>query len=252
MPKGKSNKVVFKPSHREEYQDQPLNIEELIDQDDLVRQVDRIIDQIEISPIIETYQGGGASRYHPAMLLKVLIYGYIRKMYSGRLIEKALKENVKFMWLSGMNMPDFRTLNAFLSGRLVGLMEEVLSQVSKILLEEGYITLKAISIDGTKIEANASKHSHVWSKNTERYKEGVKEKVGSLLKEIVRINKEEDEKYGDKSIEELSVRHDLTSEEIKQAADKISEYLRKGFSKGEKQTENLKKQKKAVSELKKN
>lgn len=252
MPKGISTKVIFKKSYREEYANQPLNFEELIDEQDLVRQIDKLVDEIDISAIESTYKGGGASRYHPAMLLKVLIYAYIRKIYSGRMIEKVMKENIKFMWLSGMNMPDFRTLNSFLSGRLVGLMEEILSQVSKLLLKNSLITLKTLSIDGTKVEANANKYSYVWAKNTERYKTVVEKKVKALINEIVRINKEEDEKYGDYGLEEIKMRGDVTNEEIKQVADNIGETLRKRISQGQKLTEGQKKLKKISNEIKKN
>ena len=88
----------------------PPSLDEMIEENHPVFIVDQVIDKLDISPILEKYKGGGTSSYHPRMLLKVLIYAYINNIYSSRKIEAALKENIHFMWLSGMSYPDHNTI----------------------------------------------------------------------------------------------------------------------------------------------
>jgi len=87
--------------------------------------------------LLNAYEGGGASNYHPKMLLKALIYGYIEKLYSSRRIEKALKENVCFMWLCGMQQPDHNTINRFRKGQLKNTVKDVFAQVLLLLIGQG-------------------------------------------------------------------------------------------------------------------
>ena len=75
---------------------------------------------------------------------------------------KALRENINFMWLSGMNRPDFRTINRFRGKIMKAVIDEVFYAVVEQLLDQGYINLEKYFIDGTKIEANANKYSFVW------------------------------------------------------------------------------------------
>ncbi len=75
---------------------------------------------MELDSVLNSYPGGGAPSYHPKMMLKVLIYAYTQKIYSSRMIAKALLEQIPFRWLSGGNCPDFRTINRYRSTRLNG------------------------------------------------------------------------------------------------------------------------------------
>jgi len=129
-----------------------------------VRTVDRVIDEINIESLIAQYAGGGASSYDPRMLLKVVIYAYLTNIFSSRKIERALKENIPFMWLSGMSRPDHNTINRFRSGRLTGSLKEVFCEVVKMLVGAGLVSVNEIYVDGTKIEANANCYSFVWAK----------------------------------------------------------------------------------------
>ena len=81
----------------------PPSLEEMIDVNHPVRIVNKVIDQIEIDPVIDKYKGGRTSSYHPRMLLKVVVFAYLSNIYSSRRIEAALKENIFFMWISGMS-----------------------------------------------------------------------------------------------------------------------------------------------------
>jgi transposase len=155
-------KVVFKDYNSNQMMLLPPSLEELIDANHPVRIVQEVIEQIDIQPILRKYKGGGTSSYHPKMLLKILVYGYLSNIYSSRKLESALKENVHFMWLSGMSRPDHNTINRFRSDRLKNVLKEVFSQVVLMLNESGHLDLKDIYTDGTKIEANANKYTFVW------------------------------------------------------------------------------------------
>jgi len=97
----------------------------MIPENHLVGTVNAIVDRMDLTALYAKYQGGGTSSYHPKMLLKVLIFAYTQRIYSSRRIAKALRENIYFMWLSGMNRPDFRTINRFMSWRMRGVIDEL-------------------------------------------------------------------------------------------------------------------------------
>jgi transposase len=143
MSKGKSDQITYKLYT----QSQPYLILPII-----WYGWSQTINEMGIERLMSKYQtGGGASRYHPEMMTKVVVYGYMAKICSSRMLSKALKENVAFMWLSG-GRPDFRTLNGFRGKVLKGVMEEVF--VTAVMLRvKGYIKLEKYFVDGTKIES---------------------------------------------------------------------------------------------------
>lgn len=94
-----------------------------------VRVVSHVIDRIDLEPLLRKYKGGGSSGYHPRMLLKVLVYGYLNNIYSSRNLEIATKENIYFLWLSAMEQPDHNTINRFRSERLKGVIKKVFTHL---------------------------------------------------------------------------------------------------------------------------
>ena len=105
--------VAFKAYQQQQAMLLPPSLDELIAGDHPVRIINQVLDKIDIDPLVKKYKGGGSSSFHPRMLLKVLVYAYINNTYSSRKIEAALKENIHFMWLSGMSKPDHNTINRF-------------------------------------------------------------------------------------------------------------------------------------------
>jgi transposase len=205
----------------------PHSLEELIPTGHLVRVVNAIIDRIDRRPLIDQYKGGGTSAYHPIMMLKVIIYAYTQQIFSSRQIAKALRENINFMWLSGMNQPDFRTINRFRGKIMKVVIEDVFYAVLEQLLEQGYVDLEKYFVDGTKLEANANRYSYVWRKNTERYKAQLQERIRGLLDEIDEIEAEEEAQYGDKDLEEVGEGKEINADELKKVAEKIDQKLKK-------------------------
>jgi transposase len=158
----------------------PPSLDDMIDKNHPVRIVKKVLDRIEVDVLLEQYKGGGTSSYHPRMLLKVLVYSYLNNIYSSRRIEAALKENIHFMWISGMSTPDHNTVNRFRSERLKGILKQVFGRVVELLAEEGMVDLKEIYIDGTKIEANANKYTFIWGKAIKTSKERIKRQLEEL------------------------------------------------------------------------
>jgi transposase len=203
----------------------PMNLETLIPQNHVVRVVDRAIDEIDTTPLFDKYEGGGCSAYHPVMMLKVITYAYVDKIFSSRRIAKACRENVMFMWLTGQQTPDFMTINRFRSERMKDVILEVFAQVVELLIKEDYIKFENYFLDGTKIESNANRYSWVWGKSTKRYKEKLKEKCSELFKAIESINEDEDSEYGNKDLEETGNGKEINSTSIKEAVKEIDRRL---------------------------
>jgi transposase len=158
----------------------PPSLDELIAQGHPVRIVNQVLDKIDIDPLLKKYKGGGSSSFHPRMLLKVLVYSYINNTYSSRKIEAALKENIHYMWLSGMSTPDHNTINRFRSDRLKEVLRQVFTQVVVLLAQEGLLNIKELYTDGTKIEAGANRYTFVWGNAIKTNKERIKKQLDEL------------------------------------------------------------------------
>lgn len=219
---------VFKPYTMNQLHLLPPSYDELIEPEHLVRVVNRVIEELDLDMMMTRYEGGGTSSYHPRMMLKILVYGYSTRVYSSRKIAAALRENIHFMWLSGENRPDFRTINDFRGSRMKGVIHEVFAEVLEYLVEAGYVKLEQYFADGTKVEADANKHKVVWAKRKERYAKRVREQIKELLKQIDEENAEEQAEYGDKDLPERGEGKsgEIGSEKLKQRIEKLNERLR--------------------------
>ena len=186
-----SAKVIFKDYTQKQLSLLPPSLEELIEDNHPVRVINQVIDKVDLHSLIQKYEGGGTSSYHPRMMLKVLVYAYVSNIYSSRKIEAAIKENIHFMWLAAYNRPDHNTINRFRSDRLKGVFKEIFTQVVMMLVKSGHIDLQKVYLDGTKIEANANKYTFVWGKSINRYKNGIKNQLEELWQYAESVAKEE-------------------------------------------------------------
>lgn len=133
---------VWKANHQDQLSLLPPSYDDLVPMNHPVRIVNTIIDQIDISSIEKSYKGGGTSSYHPKVLLKILVYAYLRNLYSSRKIEQTLQENVHLMWLSGCITPDHNTISNFRSGKLKGKFKKIFNQVVLLLRGQGFLSLR--------------------------------------------------------------------------------------------------------------
>jgi len=219
---------------REYNQDQglalPPYLEEMIDKNHLVRVINRLVDCIPIENLAAKFSSnkhnqGGNRPYHPKMILKVLIYAYATGVYTSRKIAKQLRENVNFMWLSGMQKPDFRTINRYRSNYLLEVFPQVFSEVLYVLSDKKLLDLNTVFIDGTKLAADCNKHKVVWKKNVERYKAKLRVRVDRMFSEIAALDAEEMKRYGDLDLPERGKQSKLTSDDLQEASSNISKAL---------------------------
>ena len=169
MSRGVSDKITYKPYNQSEQWLLPPSLDKLVPQNHFVRIVSKTVDELEIEEVFaRNTKGGGASRYNPIMLLKVLIYCYMTGIYSSRQIAKQCRENVNVMWLTAFQKPDFRTINTFRSEKLKDSIEEIFASTVKLLNRKGYVSLEKYFVDGTKIESAANKYTFVWKKAVEK------------------------------------------------------------------------------------
>lgn len=210
-------KVVFKSYNPNDSLLLPPCLGDYLPQNHPVRVVSAIIDRLDLSEIESDYKGGGASSYNPKMLLKVIVYAYLNNVYSGRQMEKLLIENIAYMWLSGMQTPDFRTINIFRSKRLANKFDKIFTQIVLLLNEEGLVSLKVQYIDGTKIESVANKYTFVWKGSTEKNKAKLEANVKAVLESAEQAL----------AMETAEEQQELTSEEMARRADRILEKMDK-------------------------
>ena len=217
-----SRKVVYKSYDQDQLSLLPPSYDDLVPSNHPVRIVNTILDQIDITALEKTYKGGGTSSYHPRMLLKVLIYGYLRNVYSSRKIEQALQENVHFMWLSGQSRPDHNTINDFRGKRLKGHLKKIFNQVVLLLAKEGYLSLKDLYVDGTKLEANANRYTFVWGKSIKTNKSKMQKQLKELWSYVEKVYQDEEQQPNMPDFDEIdSGKLEQTIEKINQAlADK--------------------------------
>ena len=154
--------IQFKSDNQNQSVLFPSRLDENIPAIHPVRIVNEIVDKLDIRDLLSEYKGGDTSAYHPRMLLKILIYGYLNNLYSSRRIAQQLTENIHFMWLSGRQTPDFRTINDFRSKRLKGRINALFTSVVQLMAEEGFVSLTTQYIDGTKLESASNRYTFVW------------------------------------------------------------------------------------------
>lgn len=197
----------------------PYTFDDLIPSNDPVRIVDSIVENLDLRKIINRYKNVGSSSYHPKMLMKIIIYAYLRNTYSSRKIEDMTANDIRFLWLSGMQRPDHNTINRFRSGKLNGTLKQVFGQIVQFLVEQKMVSLEKAYTDGTKIEAAANRYSFVWGKAIQTRIEKMAEQLNELWAYAEHVTKEE-------LLDKTPVTsQDITSDQIDDLVNKIDQAL---------------------------
>ena len=221
--------IRYKTYEQDQVVHLPILLKSFVKDNVLVQLIDELVERIDLEVLNSYYSGIGCPPYHPKMLIKVWLYGYCNKVYTCRPLAKKLREDLGFMWLSGMQKPCFKTLSEFRGNRMVGLIDEVFREVLEYLVENDYVDLDDLYIDGSKWEANGNKFKVVWRKNTERYKLGVTERIAEILEQIKVLQQLEDEKYGVSDLKEHQkdeiIQLTLTSEELTKQIQRVNELI---------------------------
>ena len=175
----------------------PPSLDDWLSEDHLARYVSDLIDNLDITPIMAHYedQERGQPPYHPAMMTKVLVYGYCVGVRSSRKLEQAIQDQVAFRFLSAGNLPDHWTINNFRAIHLEAL-EDIFKQVITMAAKNDFVKLGTVSIDGCKIQGNASLERNRTHKELVKQDKALTQLVRELLADAERIDREEDALYG--------------------------------------------------------
>src|SRR5450631_1249648 len=150
--------VNFRPIDRATPFLLPLSVDDWLPKDHLARFVVDIVDQLDLSAMVRQYRGTGSDPYHPTVMLSLLIYGYATGVYSSRRIEAATHDSIAFRYIAGNEQPDHDSLCTFRK-RFLKEIEALFVQVLRIAKQMKLLKLGTIALDGTKVHANASRHS---------------------------------------------------------------------------------------------
>ncbi len=182
----------------------PPSLREWLPENHLVYFVGEVVDQLDLSAIHAVYQKEtrGQPPYDPSLMTKLLVYGYCTGVFSSRRIQKRLQEDVPFKVLAAGNEPDFRTISDFRKIHIETL-QNLFEQVLAMALECGAIKLGRVSLDGTKLKANASKHKAMSYGRMKEKQQQLKQEVKQLLEQAEAADEAEDRQYGSQCGDEL-------------------------------------------------
>ena len=175
----------------------PPSLLEWLPKEHLVFFVRDVVQTIDLSPITSVYEeeGRGYPPYHPGMMTGLLLYGYCTGVRSSRKLAKHCQEDVAFRVLTANNTPDFRTISDFRKRHLKTL-EHLFTEILLMCKKAGLVKFGHVSLDGTKIKANASKHKAMSYGRMKQEIIRLKGEVAQLLKEAEAIDQQEDARYG--------------------------------------------------------
>lgn len=223
----------------------PPDLRQWLRADHLALYVSDVVESLNLSEIMKVYEEGdsrGRPPYHPALMVKLLFYGYCTGKMSARKLEQATYDDVAFRVLCCNQQPDHDSIASFRKRHLPEL-GRLFVQVLQLCERAGLVKLGHVAIDGTKIKANASKYQSLSYQSMKEAEQELAAEVARLLEEAQRIDEQEDELYGkgkggDELPEELQDRETRLAKirawkaeleaEAKAAAEKEKEKKRRG------------------------
>jgi transposase len=197
-------KPKFKPSPIE--LDQQVlfasNVFDLLSQDHECYLYEDIFEQLDSSQLESKYSVLGQHAYHPKLIVSILIYAYSRGVFSSREIEKRCHEDLSFMYIAQMNCPNFRVLSDFRKNN-ADFFHDCFKQTVKLAMELKLASLGHISLDGSKFNANSSKHKAMSYKRLKEKEQELAAEIEALVKQASQCDQEEDQEYKERTGYEL-------------------------------------------------
>jgi transposase len=170
----------FRPIDRQTSFLLPPSVEDWLPEKHLARFVVELIDGLDLSAMSGAYRGSGSASYHPRLLLGILVYGYATGVFSSRKLERATYDSVAFRFVAANDHPDHDTIATF-RRRFLKEIEGLFVQLLLLAREMGLLKMGTVALDGTKIHANASKHSALSYEHAGRIESQLKAEVTELL-----------------------------------------------------------------------
>jgi len=172
----------FRPIDRKTAYLLPPSVEDWLPEDHLARFIVEAMEKLDLDELARKYAGRGSAAYHPEVMLGLLVYGYATGLFSSRKIERATYDSVAFRYLAAGLHPDHDTLATF-RRRFLDELAGVFVQVLELAREMKLLKLGTVSLDGTKIHANASRHSALSHGHIEKLEGQLKAEVQDLLEQ---------------------------------------------------------------------
>lgn len=172
--------VKFIPLNRDTPYIFPPSVQDYLPEDHLARFVVEIVEQLDLNNLSAAYSGKGSKPYHPALLVALLFYGYATGVFSSRKLEKASYDSIAFRYICANTNPDHDTIANFRK-RFLKELEALFVDILLVAEAMGLVKLGTVSLDGTKIKANASKHRALSWGHANKLEEQLKDEVKQLL-----------------------------------------------------------------------
>lgn len=226
--------LKFIPTNRDQQYLFPPSIKDWLPERHLAQFIVDIVSELDLRPIAETYAGKGFKAYHPRILLSLLFYGYATGVFSSRKIEKATYDSVAFRFISANTHPDHDTIATFRK-RFLKQLSPLFVEILMLAREMGLLKLGKVSLDGTKVKANASKHHALSWDHAGKIEQQLHAEVDELMRLAEQADSEEIPEGMDIP-EELARRRDRL-DAIAQAKVKIEERAAQRYAQEQKEHE---------------
>ncbi len=171
---------TFRPIDRDTGFLLPPSVDEWLPERHLARFVVEVIEGLDLSAMSQSYCGTGSASYHPKLLLGILVYGYATGVFSSRKLERATYDSVAFRFVAANQHPDHDTIAAF-RRRFLPRIEGLFVHVLLLAREMGLLRLGTVALDGTKVQANASRHSALSYEHAGKIEAQLKAEVAELM-----------------------------------------------------------------------
>ena len=182
---------AFKASNRNQPFLLPPSIQDWLPKEHLARFIVEIVEQLDLTKIESQYNGRGKDAYDPQVMLSLLFYGYATGVFSSRKIERATYDSVAFRYISANTHPDHDTIANFRKRFLVELTD-LFVQILSVAQEMGVLKVGKVSLDGTKVKANASKHKALSYAHATKLQKQLEDEVQILLQKAKNADNQED------------------------------------------------------------
>jgi len=169
----------FRPIDRDTGFLMPPSVDQWLPERHLARFVAEIIEKLDLRAMVGSYRGSGEKSYHPSLLLGLIIYGYATGVFSSRQLERATYDSVAFRFIAANQHPDHDTIANF-RRRFLKEIEDLFVHVLGVAREMGVLKLGTVALDGTKIHANASRHSALSYEHANKIEAQLKAEVADL------------------------------------------------------------------------
>lgn len=203
VPESLMRSKTFRPYDQDTLLLMPPSVRDWVAPDSLAAYIDALVGELDLAPFLAAHEEPrGMPPYHPALMLKVLLYGYVLGVRGSRRIEERLGSDVGFMYLAGQARPDHKTISEFRRRHLAAL-EALFLESLRLCRAAGMVRLGRVALDGTKVKAGASRHKAMSYGRMAQREAALEAEVAAILAEAEAIDAAEDAAFGEARGDEL-------------------------------------------------